>query len=474
MTIARPDGAAEALRDLDALRAQLADAPDADRLHPVGLGGVLIGSGVLEQVGAVASSLCRDGRELVLLADARPMPGPSGELKETVQGLLAAAGRVRRVTIGDERADVHADAATLELAVQGASGAGLLVTVGSGTLTDIGKHVSAQLDGVPHVVVQTAASVNGYADDQSVLVIDGVKRTTQSRWPDRLIIDTGVIARAPARMNQSGLGDLLATYTAPADWLLAGLVGQDASFSEAVVSLARSHVDEAVDAAGGLRLGEPAAVESLSAALTLSGLSMGAAGRTAPGSGMEHTASHLLEMTEHGEPTLHGAKVGILSVVSAALWQDVRRAVAAGALRDLSFPPIEEMRERVNSAFAERDRSGAMAAECWRDYERKLERWHAARDQLARLPERWPAFEAQASKLLAPPERLLAALQRAGAPTRLSELGIEPDRARWAIANCHLMRDRFTVADLAFFLGLWDAAEVDSLLRQVDQLGGGL
>ena len=27
--------------------------------------------------------------------------------------------------------------------------------------------------------------------------------------------------------------------------------------------------------------------------------------------------------------------------------------------------------------------------------------------------------------------------------------------ARWALGNCHLMRDRFTLADLLFFAGRW-------------------
>ena len=114
---------------------------------------------------------------------------------------------------------------TLTRATEGCAGAGLILSVGSGTIVDIGKVVSARLLGVPHVAVQTAASVNGFSDDQSVLLVDGVKRTVSTRWPERLVIDTEVIRRAPAELNRAGLGDLLATYTAPADWRLAQLVG---------------------------------------------------------------------------------------------------------------------------------------------------------------------------------------------------------------------------------------------------------
>jgi glycerol-1-phosphate dehydrogenase [NAD(P)+] len=45
---------------------------------------------------------------------------------------------------------------------------------------------------------------------------------------------------------------------------------------------------------------------------------------------------------------------------------------------------------------------------------------------------------------------------------------------RWALLNCHLMRDRFTVADLATFGNLWDEAAVDAALAEAAALGGGL
>jgi hypothetical protein len=36
------------------------------------------------------------------------------------------------------------------------------------------------------------------------------------------------------------------------------------------------------------------------------------------------------------------------------------------------------------------------------------------------------------------------------------------------------MRDRFTVADLAFFMGIWDRGDVDALLVDAARLGAGL
>ena len=451
--------------DLSELREQLAAAPDAADLRPLGLGALLIGAGVLDRLPEVIGEL-RLG-EVALVADARPMAGRAGELKSAIAELL----EVRRVTLGDDTGTVYADAQTLERATAACHGAGLILSVGSGTIVDIGKVLSARL-GIPHVAVQTAASVNGFADDQSVLLVDGVKRTTQTRWPERLLIDSDVIVRAPVELNRAGLGDLLATYTAPADWRLAQIVGQDPSYSPFAVSLARGHVDRVLDQADGVHRSDPEAIETLTAALVLSGIAMGIAGRTAPCSGMEHTVSHLLEM--HGAHVLHGAAVGALSVLSALLWERVRGVARAGGLRALRFPSAAEMEPRVRVAFDDIDPSGRAGEECWRAYARKLERWHAARAELETLWRRWPAFDLELDALLASPERLVAALRAARAPVRLTQLGIRDATARWALAHGHLMRDRFTVADLAFFMGVWEPSDVDALLVAAARLGAGL
>jgi glycerol-1-phosphate dehydrogenase [NAD(P)+] len=471
-----PASAPEVARDLDGLRARLAASDEAARLQELGLGRLLLGGGVVAAVATVVAELHRRDGDVVLLADRRPMAAPTGELKASlIEQVMGSGANIRRVDVGDEDADTHADAGTLAAATNSCIGASVLVSAGSGTVADIGKAVSARLGGLPHVIVQTAASVNGFADDQSVLLVDGVKRTTATRWPDCLVIDTDVIARAPAELNLAGLGDLLATYTAPADWALARLVGQDGSYSATVVALARAHVDKVLELAGGIAAGDPDAIDNLAAALTLSGISMGVAGRTAPASGMEHAVSHLIEMAERPgqRAPLHGAKVGALSVLAAMLWARVRAHARDHSPHSLQFPDSGEMRPRVLVAFAELDPSGRMGEECWRGYSRKLEHWHASREQLTELAQRWDEFELELDGLLATPHRLIDALRTAGASLRLGPLGVDQQTLLWALGNGHLMRDRFSVADLAFFLGIWEQPDVEDLLADAARLGAG-
>ena len=68
------------------------------------------------------------------------------------------------------------------------------------------------------------------------------------------------------------------------------------------------------------------------------------------------------------------------------------------------------------------------------------------------------------------------AMHAAGAPTRYSRLNypVDAKTVTWAITNCHLMRNRFSVIDLLHFSGVWDGAFVQMLLDRAEKLDAGL
>jgi glycerol-1-phosphate dehydrogenase [NAD(P)+] len=466
--------------DLAALRARLADAPDADRLRPIGLERIVAGPNALLSLPSVIADLPGVGAgPIALLVDATPMLRDRADLKATVQSLLESDREVRLVRAGPDDGRAHADEATVAAACEGARGATALVTVGSGTVADIGKAVAAELGGLPHVIVQTAASVNGFADDQSVLLRNGVKRTSTTRWPEVLVLDGAVLVDAPAEMNLAGFGDLVSMFTATADWHLAQEIGMDNGFSRTAVALGRDRGEELLDLAPALAHKEGAAVVRLAEILAISGISMGVAGQTAPSSGMEHTVSHLLEMAAArrgvARASLHGARVGVTTIVAALTWRHLKRRLAERGPA-LSFPSEAEMEERVRAAFDPLDPSGKMAEECWSDYSAKLARWHERRDLIERFAADWNDHFGVLDALLVDPVRLVEAMKTAGAPVRFTQLEPEVDAAtaRWAVAHCHLMRDRFTIADFAFFNGSWEAQDVDAVLADAAELGAGL
>jgi glycerol-1-phosphate dehydrogenase [NAD(P)+] len=212
----------DAWPDLGALRRELAEVPDSARLHPLGLGRVVTGAGAVAGLADVVAGLGPPGGEVVALTAATPISAGGRDLRAAVEEALSTRFAVRWVTVGPGDGVVHADEPTLAAAACAADGAACVVTVGSGTITDIGKVTAGE--GTPLVAVQTATSVNGYADPFSVLLRHGVKRTTPSRWPDVLVIDPEVLLDAPPDLNRAGAGDMMAMFTANADWYLASAV----------------------------------------------------------------------------------------------------------------------------------------------------------------------------------------------------------------------------------------------------------
>lgn len=460
---------------LDDLKVELASVPGA---RPVGILALEIGRGVLPRLPDLVAAYLDPSRlaTVAVLTDGVAMTYAGVDLCRAVVGMLSRDAHVRTVVALSHDGRVHADQATLHDAVTKVAGASVLVTVGSGTMADVGKAVSAQLDGLPHVLVQTALSVNGFADDQSVLLRDGVKRTTATRWPEVLIADTDVLAGAPADLNAAGVGDLMAMFTAPADWRLARMLHMSDEYSEQLVAMVRRNGQELLAVAPLLWQREPQAIELVARVLTLSGISMGAAGTTAPSSGAEHTVSHLIEMAmnSHGSRSaLHGAQVGVCSVLAAVIWKRVRQQLTATSVQP-EFPAEAQMESRVSAAFHQLDPGGAMGAECWRLYRHKLARWHANRFLI--LSTNWVAVDRAVSAVLAEPEALVAALSGARAPTSFCDLDppVDTTTVRWALTNCHFLRDRFTIVDLAFFLGVWEQDDIDQVLAETERLGKGL
>ena len=435
----------------------------APSLRPVGLRHVFIGPDAIDELGPLVVSLARPGPVGVVM-DRVEMQRGATDLKQTILNRLSAIAETRPIWIGPTAGPVHADAETIDAGRAQVDGLGAIVALGSGTICDIGKELARPGD-VPTIVVQTACSVNAFSDDMAVLLINGVKRTVPSRWPDALIVDLTVIADAPRRMNQAGIGELASMFTAPADWRLAAAVGMDDAYDERVVRLYRDAAPMLGDAANAFQVSDPAAFRPMCELMTLTGLALGIAGRTAPMSGTEHTVSHLLDMAaaqRHSVADLHGAQVGVASLAVAVAWRLLLDDLDPGVLLAGTGTDPDLMQRRIEGAFGRLDPSGAMAMECWKAYEVKLARWTARPEIVRALVAGWDHTRRDLEGLLGQPSDIASALRRAGAPATFGELDPAVDRATaaWALLNGHLMRDRFTMADLAWFAGLWNEERV--------------
>ena len=165
-------------------------------------------------------------------------------------------------------------------------------------------------------------------------------------------------------MNRAGFGELCSMFTAPADWYLASALGLD-TYDPGVVALFRDGAEGLLDGADRMAANDPAMLAELAGRMTLTGMAMGVAGRTAPLSGTEHLLSHLLDMAagvDGRSLAFHGAQVGVASVLAATIWSDTLDHLDPLALtRDAAFPAPDAVERRVRAAFEPLDPSGRMA-----------------------------------------------------------------------------------------------------------------
>lgn len=465
--------------DLDSVRAAIAAAPDAERLTALDLERLVIGpeatAEVVEVVASVVTAEARAASEparVLLLVDDTLILRDGADLKSFVEAALAERFEVRRKTLVGQHGHLAADDTAIDAAVAAiaATQAQAVVTIGGGTITDIGKVASFRSGSIPIIVVQTAASVDGFTDNVSVVLRDGVKRTIPSRWPTVVLADTTTIAGAPRRMNTAGLGELISLFTAPLDWQLATELGLDDSFHATPRDLLLGFVGDPRDWAAGLGDGASVPVTRLTEMLAIRGIGTGIAGSTACLSGVEHVVSHMLDMYAGAHELhvgLHGEQVGVATVVEAAIWELLLARLEAGT-PVLSFPEPASLEARVRGAFERVDASGRQGGECWNDFASKLERWNASRERATAFMASWPELASEYRDRVPSPEVLAQTLRMGGAAALPEELEdwIDAGHFRWAVANCLFMRNRFTVVDLLFHLGWWTDAEVDLVLAR--------
>jgi glycerol-1-phosphate dehydrogenase [NAD(P)+] len=189
-----------------------------------------------------------------------------------------------------------------------------IVGFGGGKALDVAKYV-AFLAKLPYFAAPTSLSNDGFASPQSSLTIDGKRRSLAAAMPFGVIVDTAECQKAPHRLTLSGVGDLMAKFTAITDWKLAFHHAQEsiddfaALISDGSVHafLARPILDEE-----GIRL--------LAMSLLLNGIAMEVCGSSRPASGSEHLISHALdELSER--PRLHGLQVGVATYLVSLLQQ---------------------------------------------------------------------------------------------------------------------------------------------------------
>lgn len=392
------------------------------------------------------------GRKAVIIAD-RNTWNAAGE---AVFGYMQAAGVPCECHLIEEE-EFHADWPYVERLdnVLDRTGA-VAVAVGSGVINDLCKLASFH-HGQSYMCVATAASVDGYSSSGAVVTQDGAKINVETHAPLVILADVNVLAAAPKEMTAAGYADLAAKVPAGAEWMIADLFGTE-PIQPAAWHVLQDVLDDLIADPAGTAAGNPDAIASLFAGLTLSGIAMQAAKSSRPASCTEHLFSHVLDMTHHrykGKFQSHGFQVAVGTLTMCAFFDeffkmdlstlDVDACVAA-------WPTLEEEQQRAIALF--KDFPVPMLG--YTEITKKYNDRDTVRVQLARVKENWPDFKAKLQAQCYTFEKMRALFAAAGAPTDPEQIGVSRRQLRSMVDLTQLLRWRINLLDLAKRAGIYD------------------
>ncbi|MHA6524800.1 sn-glycerol-1-phosphate dehydrogenase [Tessaracoccus sp. G1721] len=429
----------------DLIEASLAEATDTKRVE--------MGAGAVGKVAEVFTSLF-PGRRAVIIGDERTMRVAGDAVRE----VLASEGvELLESHVFPGEPELYARYENIEaLRDQLAGLDAVAIAVGAGTLNDIVKRASGELDR-GYMIVGTAASMDGYTAFGASIAVDGFKQTLGCPAPRACIADLTVMAAAPANMTASGYGDLLGKVTSGADWILADALGVEA-MNDSVWAKVQGTLADAVGNPEGLAAREVDAVGALAEGLIMSGLAMQAHQSSRPASGAEHQFSHLWEMEGHGVdqvPRLsHGFKVALGTVAVAALYEELLAMDVAADLDVDAAVAAWRSREDLEAHVRQLNPNPRLVDET---VEQTLAKWIPAEELRARLESlksSWATIAPRLRAQLLPATELQRRLRAVGAPAHPSDIDLDWERFRQTYLRAQTIRKRYTVLDVLFEAGL--------------------
>lgn len=397
---------------------------------------------------------CNDGglTDFLLVADGNTFP----VLGKKVEAALQARGwDVRSVVFGEPEV-VPEEEFIFQVLLHADQVERTYLAVGSGTLTDIVRIVSHRTR-CRFISLPSAPSVDGFTSPSASLVVRGIKTTVMAQPPMAVFADLGTLVAAPQAMIAAGYGDILGKAIALADWRLGHLLW-DEPYSPEIATRVRKTLDACIAATAEIGRATPAGIRMLMFSLIDSGLCMLDYGNSRPAAGCEHYMSHFLEMKllREGRPAvLHGAKVGMCSLLAAELYARLRqmdRLQAVTRLAAATQPERSADMQRIRQAF------GPIAGNLFVEQAPFLDMTAAGFDRLKqRILEHWDEVQALAAEVPAP-EKLVELLSQAGGATRPAGLGLSEEEVQQALTESHFLRNRFTICKLGRILGLPDGS----------------
>lgn len=187
----------------------------------------------------------------------------------------------------------------------------VIYAVGGGLAVDTAKYLAVKYE-KQIVCLPTALSVDAFLTWASGYRDKGCVYYTETKPPDKLIIDFEVIAAGPAAIRAAGITDVISIATGSWDWKFAEEEGQntpETAFIPYAYDTAQAILDGVLQCAEAAGRGDPEGLKQLLDCLALQAQLCNHIGHARPEEGSEHYFAYSVENEmEKGLP--HGDLVG--------------------------------------------------------------------------------------------------------------------------------------------------------------------
>ena len=310
----------------------------------------------------------------------------------------------------------------------------VIIAVGSGTIHDIARFCAHERK-IRFISCPTGASVDGFCSTVAAMTWYSFKKTLPAVTPEIVLADIDIIKNAPMALVRSGVGDIMAKYTALADWKIANILTGE-HFCSRIHDIMKSAADTVMESVPGIVCGSDKAYTDVTYALIMSGIAMQMMGNSRPASGGEHHISHMIEM-EPAEfsvafPAMHGEKTGVGSLLAV---REYKRLAETSDITPYLKPYAPVPEEHFRRFFGE-----MLAQSLIKENEQDClsavtpgilsEKWDGVRKIVGELPEE---------------EMLYHLLEVLNAKRTIESIGVESSQLPALLDNSPLVRNRLTL-----------------------------